>query len=395
MAEKDSKKPMPSSASFLIITSMKNEASFVLEWVAYHRAIGFTDFLVYTNDCEDGTVEMLERLEVLGIVVHQPNKVLRRGPQKSALKAAKEHPKAVAADWILVSDIDEFLVVKVGDGSVQALVDSVPDDTDVIPVTWRLFSHDDRIEYTDLPVIEQFTDAERSLSNGGFPDRFVKSLFRRQADTERFGTHGPKSETHLWRQPDGRQLGAADNLTRPARDFAYDAAQINHYAVGSVDGFLVKKDRGRVNHYKQDMGLDYWRRLCRGGEADVTIQAWLDRTRAEMERLLEDAELRRLHEAGVAWRKRRVAALRADPRFEDMRREILALSEARDHQRRSDAPAPKTRVPSAKDAAARLEALCAEMRALMETISPHDSAVLALDRLDDIEKGLFGRVRTG
>ena len=69
----------------LIITSMKNEGSYIVEWVAYHRVIGFTDFLVYTNDCEDGTVEMLERLEEMGVLVHQPNHVLRRGPQKSAL----------------------------------------------------------------------------------------------------------------------------------------------------------------------------------------------------------------------------------------------------------------------------------------------------------------------
>jgi hypothetical protein len=379
---------------------MKNEASFILEWIAYHRAIGFTDFLVYTNDCEDGTVEMLERLEALGIVEHAVNKVLRRGPQKSALKAAKSHPKAAKADWILVSDIDEFLVVKVGDGTVRALIDHMPPDTDVIPVTWRLFSHDDRIEYVDLPVIEQFTDAERSLANGGFPDRFVKSLFRRQGDAERFGTHGPKGGDHVWRRPDGRLLGPDDNLTRPPGDFAYEVAQINHYAVGSVDSFLVKKDRGRVNHWRQDMGIDYWRRLCRGGEVDVSIHAWLDRTRAEMERLLADPTLRRLHEEGVGWRKKRVSELRADSRFEDMRRQILALSAERDHQRRSDAPPRPEKEASGeasppKDAAARLEALCAEMRALMETITPHDGAELALDRLDDIEKGLFGKVRTG
>ncbi len=46
----------------LIITCMKNEAPFILEWVAYHRSIGFTDFLVFTNDCDDGTVELLDTL---------------------------------------------------------------------------------------------------------------------------------------------------------------------------------------------------------------------------------------------------------------------------------------------------------------------------------------------
>ena len=33
---------------------MRNEAPFILEWIAYHRAIGFDDFLIYSNDCSDG-----------------------------------------------------------------------------------------------------------------------------------------------------------------------------------------------------------------------------------------------------------------------------------------------------------------------------------------------------
>ena len=39
----------------LIVTAMKNEGPFILEWAAYHLSIGFDRFLVYTNDCDDGT----------------------------------------------------------------------------------------------------------------------------------------------------------------------------------------------------------------------------------------------------------------------------------------------------------------------------------------------------
>ena len=376
---------------------MKNEASFVLEWVAYHRVIGFTDFLIYTNDCDDGTVEMLKRLQELGVVTHEANEVLRRGPHKSALKAAKSHALAKAADWILVSDIDEFLVVKVGDGGVQDLIAHVPPDTEVIPVTWRLFSHNDQTRFVDRLLIEQYTDAERSLDNGGFPNRFAKSLFRRQNDLERFGIHGPKIELEfVWRQPDGRKLGPEDNLTRPASSFAYDVAQINHYAVGSVDGYLVKKDRGRANHWKQDLGIDYWQRLCRGGEVDTAIQSKLDDTKAEVARLMEDATLRALHEQAVRWRQARIAELRKQSQFESMRTQILELSKARDHHRTADAPKLTVEKVSQGQASqdeirARLKELCHDMRAHIENLSPHDVAEIALDRLDDMEQGLFGR----
>lgn len=386
--------------SYLIISTMKNEASFVLEWIAYHSVIGFTDFLIYTNDCDDCTVEILERLQELGVVTHQENHVLRRGPHKSALKSAKTHPVTAAADWVLISDIDEFLVVKVGDGTVQDLVNHVPSDAEVIPVTWRLFSHDDQIAFQDKPVIEQFTDAEKSLKSGGFPDRFVKSLFRRQNELERFGLHGPKEATNfVWRQPDGHLLGSEDNLTRPATSFAYDVAQINHYAVGSVDSFLVKRDRGRANHWKQTLGTDYWRKMCRGGEIDTSIHTWLDATKAEMKRLLKDDSLRDLHEKAVAWRQDRIANLRNQPEFDAMRDSILRLSDSRDHHRNAKSTTDMAAVKAPdgdgqhETALQRLEVLCKEMRGLADQLTPHDAAELTHCRLDDIEMDLFGKVK--
>ena len=59
--------------SVLAITTMRNEAPFVLEWIAYHKHIGVTDCLIYTIDCEDGTDVLLDRLAALGVVPHERN----------------------------------------------------------------------------------------------------------------------------------------------------------------------------------------------------------------------------------------------------------------------------------------------------------------------------------
>ena len=80
-----------SQKKYLVISTMKDEGPYILEWLAYHRAIGFTDFLIYTNDCSDGTDLLLDRLQHNGIVTHVRNKVLKRGPHKSALKYAQAH----------------------------------------------------------------------------------------------------------------------------------------------------------------------------------------------------------------------------------------------------------------------------------------------------------------
>ena len=74
----------------VIITCMKNEGPFILEWIAYHRAIGVDDFLVYTNDCNDGTDELLDLLQDRGIVQRRDNKFAGTDlkPQHWALDAA-------------------------------------------------------------------------------------------------------------------------------------------------------------------------------------------------------------------------------------------------------------------------------------------------------------------
>ena len=76
----------------LILTCMKNEGPFILEWVAYHIAIGFDHFLVYTNDCEDGTDAIWQRLEQMGIATHRDNpatKAARASHQIRAFRKAR------------------------------------------------------------------------------------------------------------------------------------------------------------------------------------------------------------------------------------------------------------------------------------------------------------------
>lgn len=416
----DEHAPDRAGNSRLIITSMKNEGPYILEWIAYHRVIGFTDFLVYTNDCDDGTVEILERLQAMGVLTHRPNKILLRGPQKSALKWAKEEDITARADWILVSDIDEFLNIKIGDGTVQELINHLP-EADVIPVTWRLFSHDDIVPFKDEPLLSQFTDAERPLNDGGFPRRYVKSIFRRQEDLKRFGTHGPipeegKADSFKWIAPDGRELGEDDAMTRPQSSYAYEIAQFNHYAVRSIDSYLIKRDRGRVNHYRQVMGVDYWQRMCRGGETDTSIQRHLEATKSEMDHLASDKELAGLHHASVQWHHDRIAELREAPDFAEMHTEILKLSDARNHHRSfaeaevEDAArrAAEEAAEQVAETAAKVEAaigiadpspasapedaraMCAQLRIVFNQIEPVEASIHAQAKLDEIEKGLFG-----
>jgi hypothetical protein len=53
---------MMNGEKVLIVTTMKNEAPYILEWVAHHLALGVDNILAFTNDFDDGTERLLARL---------------------------------------------------------------------------------------------------------------------------------------------------------------------------------------------------------------------------------------------------------------------------------------------------------------------------------------------
>ncbi|MDZ7905427.1 MAG: glycosyltransferase family 2 protein [Cypionkella sp.] len=63
----DFKRQTSRHGPLMALSTMKDEGPYVVEWVAHHLAVGFTDVMVYTNDCSDGTDTILKHLESLGI----------------------------------------------------------------------------------------------------------------------------------------------------------------------------------------------------------------------------------------------------------------------------------------------------------------------------------------
>ena len=116
------------SPRVLIATCMKDEGPYILEWLAWHRAIGVTDFVVFTNDCTDGTVELLDKLDDMGQLTHIPNPALATpgaSLQPAALKYTHFTRQFREADFMISMDVDEFINVQIGDGKLSDLFEEV------------------------------------------------------------------------------------------------------------------------------------------------------------------------------------------------------------------------------------------------------------------------------
>lgn len=307
---------------FTVISTMKNEGPFVLEWIAHYKALGFDNIVVCTNDCEDTTTDLLQALARRGLAVQRNTRVWpRAGIHRSALKQARRNPQVRSADWIFICDADEFLNVKVGDGTVRCLVEASSADADVISVPWRVFGPSGVRDFIDQPVTRQFTLAEHPRPKNPEAGKFSKSLFTGQERFKRFGLHQPiahQQHDHaiLTVKPGGEPLVRQGRRT--GAEPSFEVAQVNHYALRSADAFLVKRARGRANHMSHVLGFDYWQRFDLNHVTETSIRRYEAAVADWLAELHSDAELHDLHMQAVEWHWRKVAELRSDPALQPL-----------------------------------------------------------------------------
>lgn len=266
-----------------VVCSAKDEGPFLVEWITWYRLVGFTDIVVVTNDCTDHSPQLLDALARAGWVTHLVRDV-PDGRQICAVKleAAKALPQVRSADWVMVCDVDEFLVIHQGDGRIQTLINSVDAPFLGMSINWRVFGTSGHTHWQDGLTHRQFTraaPAENPVSGS------VKSIAAHPDWFRRLGEHGPKkliarrmgapwgSPGLRWITADGRSVDAwqpeGDYMRRLPRNLTSHAtAQMNHYMVRSEESFLMKKGTMSSVAQKDRYTDAYFDRFNRNEEED-------------------------------------------------------------------------------------------------------------------------------
>lgn len=107
---------------FSIVLIIQNEASYLEEWMEYHRMLGAEHFYIYDNKSTDELREFLTEYIEQGIVTYQ----YWIGGQMEAYQHAVNHYK-FESKYIAVIDVDEFLVPtdKASSPLLEEIVDGV------------------------------------------------------------------------------------------------------------------------------------------------------------------------------------------------------------------------------------------------------------------------------
>jgi len=320
---------MATDRRFFLALTVKNEAPNLWEWVAYHRAIGFTDIAIYQNDSVDGTQKMLRTMEKHGFIQYFNNPSHNKGWQNKAYRRASRLPEYHAADWAMALDCDEFLVVKTGDGTVGALVDALPPGVNACTLHWKAFGSSHHAQVPEGLVTEEFTLAE-------VPTRIAerkmgfKSIFRPTA-YKRIGIHKPKD---AFEDVPSVMCNGSGILLDPDVDTGWRSkdpgcrklAQVNHYAIRDLERFLVKSGRGRTANHDRPVDTEYWKAFDINDAEDLAAARRGPETRAEMEWMNNKTRGRiaLLHEEGLAANRAVFDRLMQDDYYRGIYEEIVA-----------------------------------------------------------------------
>jgi hypothetical protein len=298
--------------NFAIAGIVKNEVDGLVEWIAFHSVVGACHFFIADNESDDGTRELLSALSRAGLVTLFDFPTA--GEKKPQLPAYAAILRACPADIDVLAfiDADEFILPLEGADSIVPLAERLfaSEDVSAVALNWANFGSSGQLFAEEGMVIERFT--QRAAQTFGANHHF-KSLVR-PGRVKSF--HNP----HYARLQMGRYVDAlgrdvimhAEHGGGLSEKVVWSGARVNHYAVKSLEEFLMGKSRkgsaslhGRVKHKAYFQGHD------RNDETCLLAKGFAPRVREEMARLeamaapaLEEMGRQRAEtEQGVRWPK--------------------------------------------------------------------------------------------
>lgn len=332
-----------------VVASMRNEGPFIVEWVAWYRMLGFTDVVVVTNNCTDRSPELLDALQKAGWLHHLRHDV--EPGQKvthQKLAAATQHKAVRRADWVLVCDVDEFLVIHKGSGRIHELIGQTADDVPFLAMAfnWRVFGSCGVEAFEDAPVHQQFALAGKM---GGPGSLMIKVLHRQPRWFQSLGEHGPRGwNLSKWgRSPDDAGMymvnakgervkhwspEASRYVRTSRRAFStHEVAQLNHYMLRSAESYSLKMGSKSPVALTDRYTDEYREKANRGTDPDMSAFHYSDTFTPLYAQAMALPEVGRLHKLCCADHLRLIAEkhgrrVEDDPRWHSFLAEAEALA---------------------------------------------------------------------
>ncbi len=234
----------PRPRRIVLVAIVRNEFDYLLEWIAWHRARGFTRFIIGEHESDDGTSELLEALESCGLI---EGRFLIPGEEKAPQRefynrVIRELPRG--ADPILgFLDADEFVMGRRNGNLARSVARVFRDGTvSALAINWRVLGSSGFQRENAGPVVLRFGGhANRDFEK----NRYVKTFVRRSRLAH--------MEVHNARLRSGRYVDIRGHDLEPEEPDAFHRSAAVHWDDLFVAHFVLKS-RSEFDRHKRSRG---------------------------------------------------------------------------------------------------------------------------------------------
>ena len=230
-----------------LVATARNEGIYLLEWVAYHRAIGVDGIFLYSNDNDDGSDEILRILSDAGVIVWIRSEVAVSTPAQAKAygHAFGILPQTLDSRWTLIIDLDEFFAYDTTRFSsiadYMAWQEARP--VDAVALNWIIFGSNGAAQWQDISLTRRF------VMRMPWVDAHIKTIVR-----SNLALHARPHHPAYWNRRAVLTRNASGAVQRPGAEPSFSAhpeaevAWINHYFLKSTQEFVAKFSRNRGDH---------------------------------------------------------------------------------------------------------------------------------------------------
>lgn len=242
-----------------IVLCVKDESSYLQEFIEYHKLMGVDHFYIYNNNGTDNSKDILLPYIKAGLVTYQdyPGIKVQNNIYENAVNNYKYETK-----WMMIIDIDEF-VLPLKHKNIPAFLKDY-DKFSEICIHWMLYGDSGQKKRKPGLVIERFTH------NEGVGNKHVKSVFNpRKVFLPRI------HYSFVW----GKSVDENKQPVYSAIDnkAPVNIIRINHYVIKSWEEFINKKNRGRASSPNNELSKQFYDNHNKNNSSDNLMKSYANK----------------------------------------------------------------------------------------------------------------------
>jgi len=218
-----------------LVAPVKQEARYLIEWIAYHRVMGVDKFILGDNGGTDGTSELLQCLKNANIVeVSDWRKATHFQLEfyRNVIPMMTSHVELCA-----IHDVDEFIRPLNGRPNIKVALSEIFHSAKVTAAAtnYAIYGSSGLDNYDNRPVLERF---KKRAPDNFTMHKFTKSIIR----PERFIGMPNAHEVNI---EEGDYVNDIGDIRVPM-SISWNSLRMDHYVIKSREEFKEKALRGRV-----------------------------------------------------------------------------------------------------------------------------------------------------